>query len=214
MKNKIVIFDMDGVLFDTIPFARKTFLRRHPGVTNEMYDEIHTGNYHKKAKKYFHLKIKETEAEREKFKIDYAKKKSKTLMFKGMKDLLNNLHNLGFIIVINTNAYERNCLSLLENSGIKKLFDFVASAEVSKDKAKKFKLIEDRYKIKNKDILFITDALGDIKDANIVGVPTIAVTWGVHSRKFFEHKKYNNLVRIVDTIRELEDFIIKEVGLP
>lgn len=54
---------MDGVLFDSIDFAKKAFLKTHPGVTSEMYNEIHTGNYYINAHKYAHLKIKETKEE-------------------------------------------------------------------------------------------------------------------------------------------------------
>ena len=60
------------------------------------------------------------EEEEEKYKIDYAEKKSKTPVFKGIKNLLEDLHNKGYLLVINTNAYSRNCLLLLEHSGIKK----------------------------------------------------------------------------------------------
>lgn len=207
MKNKLIIFDMDGVLFDTIPYVKKTFLERHPGITKEMYNEIHSGNYHEGAKKYSHLKIKETKKEKEKFKIDYAEKKSKTPLFEGIKDFLENLHKLDYLLVLNTNAYDRNCFSLLENAGIKNLFDFIATAEVSKNKIEKFKLIENKYKIKKENILFITDALGDVKDANVAHMPTVCVTWGVHNKSFFDRERYSNLIGIVDTVKELENFI-------
>ena len=130
-------------------------------------------------------------------------------MFKGVKELLEELHEKGYILILNTNAYERNCLPLLENSGITTIFDFIASAEISKDKMDKFKLIKDKYSADKKDILFITDALGDIKDADISDVPTVAVTWGVHDRLFLEREKHLNLIGIVDTVKELEDFIEK-----
>ena len=58
-------------------------------------------------------------------------------------------------------------------------------------------------------MLFITDALGDLKDADIAGVPTIAVTWGVHNKSFFEKEKHINLIGIVDTVEELSNLIKK-----
>jgi phosphoglycolate phosphatase-like HAD superfamily hydrolase len=207
MQKKVIIFDMDGVLFDTIPYARKVFLERHPGVTEEMYNQIHSGNFHIEASKYSHLKIVETEEEKIKHQIDYAEKKSKTKMFGGIKELLDYLKNSGYLLVLNTNAYNKNCLPMLEYAGIKNLFDFIATAEISKDKIEKFKLIEDKYKIEKKDVLFITDALGDVKDASVAEIPTVAVTWGGHDRSFFERERHTNLIGIVDTIEELKKFI-------
>jgi beta-phosphoglucomutase-like phosphatase (HAD superfamily) len=64
MKKKVIIFDMDGVIFDSIEFAKKNFISVHPGVTEEMYKEIHLGNYHDNLKQYSHLKKEETEEEK------------------------------------------------------------------------------------------------------------------------------------------------------
>ena len=198
---------MDGVLVDTIPNAREAFLKRHTGVTTDMYNEIHTGNYHTEAKKYTHLRIPETDEEKDKREASYVEMKSKTPLFNGVKDLLESLHSKGHTLVLNTNAYNKNCLPLLENLGIKKLFDFIATAEVSKDKVEKFKMIEEKYGASEKDMLFVTDALGDVKDAATAGVSTVAVTWGVHDRAYFEKEKHTHLVGIIDTVDALLNFI-------
>lgn len=207
MRKKVIIFDMDGVLFDTIPFAQKSFLAGHPGMTEEMYKEIHLGNYYDNVKKYASLKKEETEEERQIRQQKYSEIKSKTPMFDGVRELLEKLHKQGHTLVINTGAYNRNCLPILEYSKITHLFDLVATAELSRSKAEKFKLIKDKYNVGNNDILFITDALGDVREADGADIPTVAVTWGVHDKSFFEHEKHSNLIKIVDTIKELENFI-------
>jgi len=207
MSKKILVFDMDGVLFDTIPYAEKMFLERHPGVTSEMYKEIHSGNFHEEAKKYAHLKKEETAEEKEKRSLAYSEKKKETPLFDGVESLLRDLHNLGYTLVLNTNAFNKNCLPLLEHAGIAPLFDLIASAELSKNKTEKFNLIEEKYGVDKDDLLFITDALGDVKEAEAAGIPTVAVTWGVHDESFFKRKSHSNLVRILHTVKELRDFI-------
>jgi HAD superfamily hydrolase (TIGR01509 family) len=209
MSKKVLVFDMDGVLFDTIPYAEEVFLERHPGVTSEMYKEIHTGNFHEEAKKYSHLKKEETAEEKEKRSLAYAEKKKETSMFDGVKSLLEDLHGLGYVLVLNTNAFNKNCLPLLEHSEIKNLFDFIASADLSKNKTEKFKLIEEKYGVDKTGMIFITDALGDVREAEIAEVPTVAVTWGVHSESFFKRDEHPYLVEVIHTVKELRDFLFQ-----
>ena len=209
MNKKVIIFDMDGVLFDTIPYAEKVYLESHPGMTSEMYKNLHTGNFHEETKKYAHLKKEQTEEEKNNLNIAYAEVKSKTPMFAGVEEMLKDLHNLGYLLVLNTNAYDRNCLPLLEKSGIKTLFDLIATAEFSKSKVEKFKLIEEKYNVNKEDVLFVTDSLGDVKEAQVAEVPTVAVTWGVHDESFFDKEKYPNIIEVIHTVQELNEFIQK-----
>ncbi len=200
---------MDGVIIDSIQIARNYFLETHPGATEEMSKEMLSGNIHEEIIKYAHLKKLETEEEKIIRQKTYSEIKTKAPIFVGMRELLEKLHNQGFILILNTNAFDRNTLPILEYSKITHLFNFVATAELSKSKVEKFKLIEEKYKTDKEDLLFITDTLGDIKEANIANISAVAVTWGAHDRSFFEREKYTNLVKIVDSVKELEDYIMQ-----
>lgn len=206
-KLPTIVFDMDGVLFDTIPNARENFIKKHPGVTPDMYNEIHTGNYHANAAQHAHLHVKEPEEETKAKKLEYWRKKSLSPLFDGIKELLEELKTKGYILTINTSAFSGGCLPLLENAGISDLFDFTATAEVAIDKVEKFKIIKDKYSLEYEDMIFVTDALGDVRDAKRVSVPTIAVTWGVHDKSFFTREENPHLINIVDTVQNLKTCI-------
>jgi phosphoglycolate phosphatase-like HAD superfamily hydrolase len=104
---------------------------------------------------------------------------------------------------------ERNCLPLLEKAGIQNMFDWVASADVSKDKVEKFAMIQERYAAKKEDLLFITDTQGDIREADRAGIATIAVLWGSHDESYFNREPHENLKGIVASPAELKECISK-----
>jgi phosphoglycolate phosphatase-like HAD superfamily hydrolase len=208
MHNKVIIFDMDGVLFDTIPYAEKNTLEGYPGMTSAMYKELHSGNYHEELKKHASIKKEETQEEEENRRIAYAEKKKDSPLFEGIKELLNELHDFAHILVLNTNAFEKNCLPLLERADIKSLFDMIATADFSTDKVEKFEIIKEKYASHKSDTIFITDALGDVRDADIAGIPTVAVTWGVHDITFFNREKHHNLIAVINTVKELRGILL------
>lgn len=207
--KKIIIFDLDGVLFDSPKLVSDHLLTSFPTVTKEELDEVLCGNFHEELEKLKlrHPALQETPEEKEKRSTKYSEQKKKVPLYDGVQELLNNLYSKGYILTINTSALERNCLPLLESSGIKSLFDFIATTEVSKSKVEKFKIIQEKYSVSNKDMLFITDTLGDIREADVAGIPTITVTWGAHTSSFFTREPHKNQLAIVNSVKELGNFI-------
>ena len=199
---------MDGVLFDSIKFVNDYFLRIYPTSTSKDWDEALSGNFHEGLEKIRrdHMLIKETPEEEKARKEKYAIDKGNLPMYPGIVELLNTLHDLGYILVINTSALEVNCFPLLERSNVARFFDFVATAETSKSKIEKFKIIQDRYKAEKGDMLFITDTLGDVREAEAAEILTVAVTWGAHDASYFKHDVHKNVVAIADSVEELENF--------
>lgn len=209
MNQKIIIFDMDGVLFDSMEIAQKYFVMKHPGVTPEMYKEMYTGNYHEESEKYLSFKLSEADEKKLEDQTTYAEAKSKANIFPGIKDLLLELKEVGFLLVLNTSAFIKTTMPLLEKNSIKDLFDFIATAETSKSKVEKFNLISKKFGVDKNNIIFVTDSLGDVKEADVAKIPTIAVTWGIHDRSYFNPKINNNLIAIVDSVSELKEIILK-----
>lgn len=209
MNNKIIIFDMDGVLFDSMEIAQKYFIMKHPGVTPVMYKEMYTGNYHEESEKYLSFKLSEVDEKKLEDQTTYAEAKSKAVIFPGIKDLLVSLKSNGFILALNTSAFIKTTMPLLEKSGLKELFDFIATAETSKSKVEKFNLISEKFSVAKENIIFVTDSLGDVKEAGIARIPTIAVTWGIHNRSYFNPEINNNLIAITDSVNELKNIILK-----
>ena len=209
---KAIIFDLDGVLVDSIDFMRTFFMENHSGITKEMYRELFVGNYLEESKKYTHLIVPRSEEEKTTRFTKYTKAKSRLPLFDGMKELLEKLHSFGFILILNTTTYNKTCLPLLEYANIHSFFDFIATADISKSKVEKFEIIKERYALTADEIIFVTDSLGDVREAGMAHIPTVAVTWGVHDTSYFTREQHNNLKAIVHKVDELKSFIEDTVG--
>lgn len=205
MNKKVIVFDMDGVLFDTIALVNQFFLTSFPTMKQEDMNNILTGNFHEELAKFKanNKKLEETPEEKKARNDKYVAEKEMSPLYEGVKEILEELKSQGFTLTINTSAFEKNCLPLLKRTNIDNLFDFVATKEISISKVEKFKIIAEKYNIKPSDLLFITDTLGDVREAKELDVPTIAVTYGAHGAGYFNKEDNGNLRAIVGSVPEL-----------
>jgi HAD superfamily hydrolase (TIGR01509 family) len=210
-KTKIVIFDLDGALVDSAGLAKEYFQYTYPTMTDEIMDEILLGNFPEGMEKFkmTNSPREETMEEKEARSRAYSIEKLQAPLFDGMKELLKELHGKGYILAINTSALGRNCLPILDNSKVRDLFDFVGTKETAIKKVEKFKMIQEKYGVSADEMIFVTDTVGDIKEAQEAEVPTIAVTWGAHKRDYFDREKYTIIKAIVDSIAELRQTILE-----
>ncbi len=67
-------------------------------------------------------------------------------------------------------------------------------ADVHKSKVEKIKMVFEKYSIGPKDCIFITDTLGDMREAEKTGIDAIGVTWGFHKIETLEQGEPFRLV--------------------
>ena len=204
MKNKkIIVFDFDGVLFDstevTMDFSRENF----PGITDDEIRDLHLGNIYKTTESFNKPKVVETEEEKLKRWDRYTQRKFAVTMYPGIKELVQKLSQ-DAILTINTSAWNNTTLPLLEKSGIKESFSLVVTSDMSMDKVEKFRIIGNHFNTDPKEFVFITDSLGDVVAAQELGIPTIAVLWGMHTKKYFKEEPHPNIIGFAETVEELE----------
>ncbi len=208
--KKLLIFDFDGVIFDSTKVATDYLRTLFPLATEEEIRTILIGNFHESMERLTALyPSQDTEEEKILRRERYAKNKLGVKTYAGMINLLNDLHAAGYILTLNTSAANANCIPLLDREKITHLFDFLGTKEIAKSKVEKFKLIQEAYHVMSEDTLFITDTLGDLEEAATDNTPTIGVTWGAHTRDILTSGGHKNLVQVVDQVDELREYILK-----
>jgi phosphoglycolate phosphatase len=97
--------------------------------------------------------------------------------------------------------------TFLKKESIDGFFIDVLGADVHKSKVTKIKMLLDKYKVHPKDAVFITDTLGDVLEANECGVPSIAVTWGLHEKETLSKgnpaKIIENPLFLIEAVKEI-----------
>lgn len=202
---KAVIFDFDGVIFDTVDMAydivKKTCDKYCKVKIKGMDDflEIYKTNFYEAMKR---MGVKDMKP----IKDDQVKllAKAKPKAFKGMKLVLEKLKARCRTAVVSSNFQE-----IMENNlGREKmlgLFDLVIGADRIESKTKKIMFILKKFSLANSEALFVTDTTGDLKEAKAAGIKTMAVTWG-----FFPKEEL--LKENPDYVAEKPEDILRELA--
>ncbi|MBW6461444.1 MAG: HAD hydrolase-like protein [DPANN group archaeon] len=191
---KAIIFDFDGVIHDTFEFHRSK-LKEFTGheVSEKSYRDIHDGNFYEHKGNAFtntdwdgYVKFIHLEQSALKIKVD-------------IRQVLIELNKKYELFIISSGC-AKNISAYLGNNGISKIFTEVLGFENHRSKVEKFKMLFDKYRLCHDNCIFITDTLGDILEANKVGVETVAVDFGFHSKERLEK---GNPYKIISCFREI-----------
>jgi len=172
-----LFFDFDGVLHNTFDVHLQG-LRDYSGkdLTEQEYRDLHNGNFfnHNQGK----LKDLDWLGYREYMRSHMAE----LTMGEQMKGAVESLGKKYSFAMVSSSG-EKMLHAYLEKNKIQNLFQDILGAEFHHSKEEKFKYLFKKYEIDSSSVLFITDTLGDILEANAVGMKTIAVTFGFHDRE-------------------------------
>lgn len=198
---KAIIFDFDGVIHDTFGIVYKIYKKFYPEDSIEDYKKLFDGNLYKNtkitkefAKKFFEIQENEFE---------------KLVIKKEVKDEILKLSKKFKLFIITSNR-DITIKKYLDRSKIPEVFSEILGVDTHPSKVEKFNFILKKYKLKKEDCVFITDTLGDILEANEVGINTIAVDFGLHERARLERGKpiqivshFKEILKVVEKITSM-----------
>ena len=202
MKVMLLMFDYDGVIADSSVIAHQTGM--------EVFDKNMTVEEHRR---YFDGNIRQTahslEQGREVYRDDdpfqtvFIPRFIASSTFENIPETILRMAQ-GNSMAIVSSSVSGPIRQHLQRHGLKSVFDKVYGVDVHASKVIKIRqALKDLHSSVN-DSVFITDTLGDIREANEVGVRSIAVTWGYQKR---ENLMKGNPYTIVDSPKELEEVV-------
>lgn len=200
-KKKIVLFDFDGVIVNTFDISFQIYRRFFPQITVDEYRAFFTGNiydttddYEKQAGGAF------DEAE---FYRQYVPVFLNCPLVSGIAESIEQLAR-SYSGIIVSSTISSPIRAYLEKQGLQLYFTEIYGGDVHRSKIEKIKMIFEKYGVESLNCVFITDTLGDLREAEKIGVGTIGVSWGFHQRDMLAK---GNPFRIVDLPRDLPSAI-------
>lgn len=199
MKKQFIFFDFDGVIADSLEPAFEIQHRICPNMTEEMYRSRFDGNVND-WKSSLNICTPECQHDID-FVAEYSAKlagNSVQIVSEMDKAVAELAEKYELVIISSTNT--EPIKTFLSAHNLDHCFLEILGNDVHKSKIEKMKLLFDKYGLESKDCLFITDTLGDLREAAAVDVGAIAVSWGFHMKDKLHQGKF---FRLVDTPNEL-----------
>ena len=198
--KKLVMFDFDGVLVNTLDVCFEADKEVNHGLSKEEYKNFFDGNVHDA------LRIDGTKRQSNpNFSEMYIKNTRAFSIPEVLIKIIKNLSSKYFLCIVSSTS-TRAISSLLGKEQLQEVFSDVYGGDISGSKVVKIKMLLEKYNLQPHDSVFITDTLGDIKEAHECEVRSIAVTWGFHDRQRLEK---GNPEKIIENPVNLLDAVIK-----
>ena len=192
MNKKLLIFDFDGTIADTLAvaveiinevgsdfgipalsIAEVTMLKqKHISELMEM-----AGISWLKLPLFIH-----------RLRDAFSKRREEVAPIMGMSESIHSLHKAGFRLGILTSNSRDNVLFFLDKFDLQH-FEFVIAPRSIFGKAGAIKDILKRERLDARDVVMIGDEIRDLKAANKAGIDAIAVSWGFNSIELLKEEE-------------------------
>jgi phosphoglycolate phosphatase len=194
MSKKFVLFDFDGVIANSFEVGFEVNKSVYPGLSENDYRSAFDGNIND---------WKESMARRNlnghrgaDSASEYATKLNSSVhIMPGIREVIVALGKEYALAVISS-TLSHAIETFLAAHDLAGHFAWVMGTDVDRSKTQKIKMIFEKYGVTANDCVFITDTLGDIREAEAADVGTIAVTWGFQTA---ETLREGSPFRLVDS---------------
>lgn len=212
MNVKVVIFDWDGTIVDSVEHIADSLQRAaadlgYPSLERQAYrDIIGLGLVEALEQLYPGLSPDEIQAIRENYaRYFFSRQTTPEHVFSGMTDLLEDLRRRGLGCSVATGKSRRGMDHALRGSGLESYFDITRCADETRSKPDPAMLHEivEFYRIQPEEAVMIGDTRYDLEMARRIGMPAIGVEWGVHGRDVLSAYDPHAIVGSIADLRQV-----------
>ncbi len=177
-----LLFDFDGVLVDTANLSFQVLPEYFPGITNDEMLSMYDGNGVATVRTFAaRHNIADIDACVRSLGLRFTELTKATVLSDEVCALVRDLAERYEMFIVST-AREEGIDAILRRSNMQRHFTKVYGQLAHPSKVEKIKMIFAEHGAAPDRCLFVTDTLGDVKEAREAGVDAVAVTWGFHDR--------------------------------
>lgn len=206
---KVILFDFDGVIVDTFSFCYRIMSERYGGISQDEYRSKFEGNINDAVKKPQDAKPADPAAKPFDF---FGRYTSALLACQPNQEIFGVIRELAatYQLIVISSTISSSIDTYLTQVGLRECFREILGNDIEKSKVKKIRHVLTQYAIKPSETVFITDTLGDIKEAHACDVLSIAVTWGYHPAETLSKGDPFKIVYTPSELRSTIDELEKE----
>lgn len=176
--KKIILFDFDGVLVDSYAISYKASQKPGSFLTHEQYRQLFEGNIYDGIEQNGEKNFRSAKD----FFADYISELLAITPVLKMKEIVEKFGAIYQLVVVSSTPSDL-IQNYLNDRDLAQYFDWILGADVHTNKTIKIQMVLDKYNAKPQDCVFITDTLGDMREAAKCKVQSIGVTWGFHEKE-------------------------------
>lgn len=187
MSVKVIIFDFDGTLADTLELLIK-IINRLAGEfgykpASKADIERLQNLTSREIIRQSGIAIFKIPSLLRRIKAELNKEIHSVLPIKGIEKVLKELKQKGYRLGILTSNSPENVKIFLENNKLTHLFDYIYSGSTIFGKSKIMKWLLKQENLKPQEVIYVGDEVRDIEAAKKSRIGIIAVSWGFHSKQ-------------------------------
>ncbi|MDN5204779.1 HAD-IA family hydrolase [Fulvivirgaceae bacterium BMA10] len=209
-KDKVIIFDFDGTLADTmlLGWEISNRLSHKFGYREVKREELadFRGKSTQDVIKGVGISLIKLPLVAQQFKKELNKEILNLKLFNDIDVMIKTLYETKYILGILTSNSRGNVNKFLENHDLEEFFEFVHSGNNIFGKHTSIRNILKKHNLRDKEVILVGDETRDIEAARKCKLKIISVTWGFHLKEILEKYQPDFLVdEPLDIIKVLED---------